>query len=167
MWFPHLVLHQPVWRAQGRHEASDCHGRQHRAARLSRVTRKLGPFDLFYPMRKWSGRRGMNVRNAQECRWAPWRPFKAMRGVRAIEWVVSPWPEPPPEVQLLSTDFVVVNGLPCFLQRNLFYTWDGTSSSLWFMGEYCSECLYFLGTPREHFFSETKCSELITTNVTC
>ena len=22
---------------------------------------------------------------------------------------------------------------------------------MWFMGEYCSECLYFLGTPREHF----------------
>ncbi|XP_052515478.1 liprin-alpha-1-like [Budorcas taxicolor] len=32
------------------HKASDCRGRQHKAARLSRVTRKLGPFDLFYPV---------------------------------------------------------------------------------------------------------------------
>ena len=39
----------------GLHEAGDCRGRQHRAARLSGVTRKRGLFDLFYPVKKWRG----------------------------------------------------------------------------------------------------------------
>ncbi len=43
------------------------------------------------------GCRGMNVRNAQECRWAPWIQFKAMRGARAIEWVLPPYPKPRPK----------------------------------------------------------------------
>ena len=94
----------------------------------------LAHLTCFTPWESEVGCRGMNVRNAQECRWAPWRQFKAKRGVRTIEWVMSPWPEPPPQVQLLSTDFIGGNGLPCFLQRKLFSTWDGTSSSLWFIG---------------------------------
>ena len=112
----------------------------------------LAHFTCFTPWGSEVGCRGMNVRNAQECRWAPWRQFKAMRGARAIVWVMSPWPEPLPQVRLLSADFIIGNGLPCFFQRNLFYTWDGTSSSLWFIRVNIVLSVYICyGTLREYF----------------
>ena len=90
VWFPHRALHRPASHPQWLHKASDCRGRQHRAARLSRVTWKLGRLTCFTPWGSEVGCRGMNVRNAQECMWGPWRQSKAMRGARAIEWVLSP-----------------------------------------------------------------------------
>ena len=65
--------------------------------------------------------------------------------------MTPPQPEPPPQVQFLSTDFIIVNGLPCFLQK-LFYTRDGTSYSLWFIRVNIVLSVYICyGTLREHF----------------
>ena len=65
----------------------------------------------------------------------------------------APLPEALSQVQLLSTDFIIVNGLPCFLQK-LFYTWDGTSYSLWFIGfnTVLSASICY-GTLREYFLT--------------
>ena len=65
----------------------------------------------------------------------------------------APLPEPPPQVQLLSTDFIIINGLPCFLQK-LFYTSDGTSYSLWFIGfNIVLSASICYGTLREYFLT--------------
>ena len=82
--------------------------------------RNLARLTCFTPWRSEVGCRRMNVRNAQECRWALWIQFKAMRGVRAIEWVLPPYLNPRPKSSFsLQTSSLL---MACCVSSRSFYT---------------------------------------------